>query len=53
MTDGVEGTRHRIEAALRTVEQFGVATECGMGRRDPSTIPALLAIHAGVAASFW
>jgi methionine synthase II (cobalamin-independent) len=49
-TDGDEGTRRRIAAAQRTVPRFGVATECGMGRRPPETIPDLLAIHAAVAA---
>lgn len=48
-TDGVEGTRKRIEAAQKVVPQFGVATECGLGRRPPETIPALLEIHAQVA----
>ncbi len=48
-TDGVEGTRRRLEAAQRTVQDFGVATECGMGRRQPETIPDLLVIHAAVA----
>lgn len=48
-TDGVEGTLRRIEAARRTVADFGVATECGMGRRPPETIPDLLKIHAQVA----
>lgn len=44
-TDGVEGTRARIDTALRFVPAFSVATECGFGRRDPATIPALLDIH--------
>ena len=30
--DGVEGTRRRIAAAQKVVADFGVATECGMGR---------------------
>ena len=47
--DGVEGTLRRIEAAQQTVADFGVATECGMGRRPPETIPNLLKIHAQVA----
>ena len=51
MTDGVEGTLARIGAAQDVVANFGVATECGFGRRDPSTIPALLEIHSGVADS--
>ena len=49
-TDGVEGTRRRIEAAQRVVADFGVATECGLGRRPPETIPDLLRIHSEVAA---
>jgi len=49
-TDGVEGTRRRIEAAQRVVAQFGVATECGFGRRPSETIPDLLRIHSEVAA---
>jgi hypothetical protein len=49
-TDGVAGTRQRIAAAQRTVPAFGVATECGLGRRPPETIPDLLRIHAEVAA---
>jgi len=49
-TDGAEGTRRRIQAALTVTPTFGVATECGMGRRPPQTIPDLMAIHAAVAA---
>ncbi len=48
-TDGVEGTRRRIEAAQRAVADFGVATECGFGRRPSETIPELLRIHYEVA----
>jgi hypothetical protein len=48
-TDGVEGTRLRIEAAQRVVKDFGVATECGFGRRPLETIPELLRIHSEVA----
>lgn len=48
-TDGVEGTRRRIEAAQRVVADFGVATECGFGRRPAETIPDLLRIHSEVA----
>jgi hypothetical protein len=44
--DGVEGTRRRMAMARRFVEDFGIATECGFGRRPPETIPALLRIHA-------
>jgi hypothetical protein len=49
-TDGVEGTRQRIAAAEKYVREFAIGTECGFGRRDPSTIAELLRIHAEVAA---
>lgn len=49
LTDGIEGTLQRIAAAQAAVSQFGVATECGFGRRPPETIPELLKIHAAVA----
>jgi len=49
-TDGIEGTRRRIAAAERVVADFGVATECGFGRRPPETIAPLMRIHAEVAA---
>lgn len=45
-TDGEEGTRRRMTTASRHVRDYGIATECGLGRRDPGTIPDLLAIHA-------
>lgn len=48
-TDGVAGTRRRMAAADKQVTGYSVATECGFGRRDPATIPALLRIHAEVA----
>jgi hypothetical protein len=48
-TDGVEGTKRRIETASRHVSHFSIATECGFGRRDPGTISELLRIHAAVA----
>jgi SAM-dependent methyltransferase len=44
-TDGAEGTRRRIEVAQRVVPTFGIATECGWGRRPPATIPELLRLH--------
>jgi len=48
-TDGAAGTRRRISAAQQVIEQFGVATECGLGRRPAETIPDLLRIHAEIA----
>ena len=48
--DGIDGATLRIASARRYVPAFGVATECGFGRRPPDTIEALLALHADVAA---
>lgn len=48
-TDGVEGTRRRMDAARKYVDDFAIATECGFGRRPPETIPKLLEIHAQIA----
>ena len=48
-TDGLEGTRRRIAAAQKVIKDFMIGTECGFGRREPSTIPALLEIHAHAA----
>jgi hypothetical protein len=50
-TDGTAGARGRIAAAKRSVQDFGIATECGLGRRSPATIPDLLRLHAEVADS--
>jgi hypothetical protein len=44
--DGIEGTRRRMAMAERFVKDFGIATECGFGRRPPETVPALLRVHA-------
>jgi hypothetical protein len=43
--DGVDGSRARLEAASRHLSGFGIATECGFGRRPPEQVPALLRIH--------
>ena len=48
-SDGVSGTNQRINTAARFLPEFGVATECGMGRCSPKRIPGLLQIHADVA----
>ena len=50
-TDGVEGTLRRLATAMKYSNDFSIATECGFGRRDPTTIPELLRIHAEVADS--
>ena len=48
MRDGVEGTERRIAAAQRHVARFGVATECGFGRRSAETVKPLMDIHTAV-----
>jgi hypothetical protein len=45
LTDGLAGAQRRIDAARRVIAEFGVATECGWGRRPPDTIPELLQLH--------
>ena len=48
-TDGIAGTRTRIAAAEKVVPDFGIATECGLGRRPPGTLAQLLRLHAEIA----
>ncbi|MEU1995645.1 hypothetical protein ABZ511_14440 [Nocardia gamkensis] len=48
-TDGRAGALERIEAARSAVTAFGIATECGMGRRPANQIPALFDLHAELA----
>lgn len=49
-TDGVNGTRARMAVADEFAGDYDVATECGFGRRDPSTIPELLKVHREICA---
>ncbi|MEO0412449.1 MAG: hypothetical protein AAF221_11500 [Pseudomonadota bacterium] len=46
--DGKEGTQRRIAAAKPFARNFGVATECGFGRRPADTLGPLMDIHAAV-----
>jgi methionine synthase II (cobalamin-independent) len=48
-TDALNGARQRIVAAQKVRTDFGVATECGLGRRPPDMIPELLEVHAEIA----
>ncbi len=50
-TDGVAGSTRRAATAARHCSGFGVATECGLGRRAPATLPDLLDMHAAIARS--
>jgi hypothetical protein len=49
LTDGLPGAQRRLATARRFVPSFGLATECGWGRRAPDTIPDLIALHRVVA----
>ena len=42
---GLAETRRRIDLAERFAAEFGIATECGFGRRPPDSIPGLLDLH--------
>jgi len=45
LTDGVDGALRRL-ALARDLAPFGIATECGWGRRPADSVPTLLALHA-------
>ena len=45
MTDGLDGAKARLYRAAKFVSDFGIATECGFGRRPPETIEPLLGLH--------
>jgi hypothetical protein len=50
---GVEGTLRRMKSARVFVDDFGIATECGMGRvRTPELTVEIMRIHAQ-AATAW
>jgi hypothetical protein len=49
LTDGVKGAKRRIEAAERHITGFGIATECGLGRRPAETIPDVMKLMATLA----
>jgi hypothetical protein len=48
-TDGVAGTKKRIDTASKYAGDYGIATECGWGRRPPETMAELIEIHKQVA----
>lgn len=47
-SDGVTGTRRRMRTASKYVDAYGIATECGLGRRKPEDMTAILALHAEI-----
>ena len=48
--DTLAGNRARMKTAAKYIEKFGIAAECGLGRREPATIPELRGVHAKLAA---
>ena len=50
--DGPEGAQRRIAAAVDHLADFGVATECGMGRAPEEQTPSLLETHRSVSAAW-
>jgi hypothetical protein len=45
--DGASGTSKRIQAASEFVSDFGIATECGIGRaRTPELAREIMQVHA-------
>jgi hypothetical protein len=49
LSDGLEGTRRRMEAAKRHAPPFGVGWECGLRAFPVETIPHMLALHKAAA----
>ena len=47
--DGVDGARQRIAAARPHLTDFGISTECGMGRFARAEIIELLTLHRTIA----
>ncbi|WP_350351259.1 hypothetical protein ABS642_18320 [Microbacterium sp. A8/3-1] len=50
--DGAEGATRRIAAAVPFAPEFGVATECGIGRAPAGSTEGILRTHAEVAAAW-
>ena len=48
-SDGVKGAKSRIKTAEKFIKNFGVATECGFGRRPADTVLPLLNLHKEIA----
>jgi len=47
--DGADGANKRIAAAAKYADDFGIATECGMGRcKTPAVVVSMLKTHAAV-----
>ena len=48
-TDGLDGAKRRMASASRFVQEFGLATECGLRARPVDTIEPLLRLHVEAA----
>jgi len=46
--DGIDGALSRIRTAQKVLAEFGVTTECGLGRRHTETIPVLLSTFLSI-----
>ncbi|OCL12984.1 hypothetical protein AOQ84DRAFT_333330 [Glonium stellatum] len=46
-----EGTKKRIKAAQNVVQDFGVATECGLGRTPPEDFESIMQISTAVSSA--
>jgi hypothetical protein len=50
VSDGVEGTRRRMAVASKYVQEFGIASECGISRgRHPDLATEFLRVYAAAA----
>lgn len=49
LSDGLDGARERVNAARRYRDEFGVATECGLGYHSADEIAPLLRLHRDIA----
>jgi len=50
LADGLEGTKRRIATAARYLDDFGIATECGLSNRPEGYTEDILALHKEAAA---
>ena len=51
--NGVQGTLRRMKAASAFAKDFGIATECGIGRaRTPELVREIMSVHAGAAQEY-
>jgi hypothetical protein len=51
VSDGIEGAKRRIATASKYIQNFGIATECGLGRaKTADTVKTILELYASAAA---